>query len=212
MGATLGNMPTWYVKTKEMAAFDRYFSMVDVDADGLLERYRTTLERFEQRATEFFRDPDALTTQWKGRASMRADLTASIDEHFMGDWVHESFGQNPHEFAAQGGKFWPNIASSRVIDGLREGVTTAIHKAMGDAALRDLGMDDDYCSQLWKTEREHGMEVDDGVRPCAMSWLIAQSRDDDFFETGVVRGPTVVELVLITPKPADTDAGSASSS
>ncbi len=207
MGATLGDRAAWFVKTKEMAAFDRYFSLTDIDERELLERYRRTLQRFEERSTAFYRDPDALTTQWAGRASMRADLTASIDQHFKGDWVHEGFGESPHEFAAQGGRFWPNVPSAKVIDGLRDGVTTAIHKAMGDTALREHGLDDDYCTRLWKTERDHGMEVDDGVRPMAMSWLIASTRDDDFFEVGVVRGPTVVELVIITPEPADS-AGS----
>ena len=39
----MGSMPHWFAKTKEMAAFDRYFSTTDVDDKGLLDRYLAAL-------------------------------------------------------------------------------------------------------------------------------------------------------------------------
>ena len=200
MGSTLGNRADWLVKTKEMAAFDRYFSLLDVNAFGLLNRYRQTLERFEARTEHYFRDPDALTTQWAG-PTMRTQVSASIDEHFRGDWVHEQFAENPAEYGDVGGSFWPQVASARVIDGLRVGVTSAIHKAMGDDALARLDLTDEYRDELWAPERDQGIAVEDGPLPITMSWLVAASRDDDFFEVGVLRGPTVVSLVIATPQP-----------
>jgi len=41
----MASMPNWFAKTKEMAAFDRYFSTRDVDEKELLNRYLKALER-----------------------------------------------------------------------------------------------------------------------------------------------------------------------
>ena len=51
----MGSMPNWFAKTKEMAAFDRYFSLLDVDEKGLLERYWLALERLSSRA-DYYND------------------------------------------------------------------------------------------------------------------------------------------------------------
>jgi hypothetical protein len=204
MGSTLGDRAAWFVKTKEMAAFDRYFSLADVNARGLRDRYRTTLDRFEERSEHYFREPAALAHQWSG-PSMRAQVSASIDQHFAGDWVHESFTENPSEYGGMGGKFWPNVASAKVIEGLRDGVTTAIYKALGDKELQRRGMSEGERAALWAEEREQGIEIDDGPLPITMNWLAAEGRADDFFEVGVLRGPTVVSLLIVTPRPAGSE-------
>jgi hypothetical protein len=38
-----------------------------------------------------------------------------------------------------------------------------------------------------------------------MNWLAAEGRADDFFEVGVLRGPTVVSLLIVTPRPAGSE-------
>ena len=45
----MGSMPHWFAKTKEMAAFDRYFSTFDTDEKGLLDRYLRALVRLDDR-------------------------------------------------------------------------------------------------------------------------------------------------------------------
>ena len=45
----MGSMPNWFAKTKEMAAFDRYFSTRDVDEKELLDRYLQALARMNTR-------------------------------------------------------------------------------------------------------------------------------------------------------------------
>jgi hypothetical protein len=197
----MGSMPNWFAKTKEMAAFDRYFSLIDVDEKGLLERYRKTLSRFEARTTDYYANPDALTTQWAARPQMRAEIGASIDGHFRGDWVHHLYPSDPARYGDLGGRFWPQVASSRVIDLLRVGVTAAIHKAMGETELVNLGLPDDYRFRLWRAERENDIAIDDGVRAIAMSWNCVAPAGDDFFEVDALRGPSVVEFAIATPRP-----------
>ena len=208
MGSTLGNQPAWFVKTKEMAAFDRYFSLIDVNKRGLLTRYRETLERFEARTEHYFREPAALATQWSG-PTMRAQVSASIDQHFTGDWVHELFAEDPSEYGELGGRFWPQVASAKVIDGLRRGVSTAIYKALGDTELQRRGLSEADRNELWAQERDQGIDIDDGPLPITMNWLAAEGREDDFFEVGVLRGPTVVSLLIVTPRPASGDSAGA---
>jgi len=197
----MGSMPNWFAKTKEMAAFDRYFSLIDVDEKGLLDRYQTALTRFQRRGDDYYQNPDALTTQWSARPNMRAELGASIDGHFRGDWIHHLYPTDPARYGGVGGRFWPQVGSKHVLDMLRVGVTTAIHKAMGETELVNLGLPEDYRYRLWRAERENEIAIDDGIRPVAMSWNCVAPAGDDFFEVDALRGPSVVEFAVATPRP-----------
>jgi len=195
----MGSMPHWFAKTKEMAAFDRYFSTTDVDDKGLLDRYLAALGRVATR--DFFDRSDALDHEWRAVANNSRLLRVALDEHFRGDWIHHLFPDDPEQYGSVGGRFWPQVPSHDVIDRLRAGVVFAIHKAMGDTELANLGLGQDYRDRLWTAERDNGIEVDDGIRGIALSWNCVAPAGDDFFEVDALRGPTVVEFAIATPRP-----------
>jgi hypothetical protein len=195
----MGSMPHWFAKTKEMAAFDRYFSTTDVDEKGLLDRYLQALGRMG--TSQFFGRSDALDNEWRARPNNSLLLRMSLDEHFRGDWIHHLYPTDPTTYGSIGGRFWPQVPSQDVIDRLRAGVVFAIHKAMGDTELVNLGLTQDYRDRLWKAERDNGIEIDDGIRGIALSWNCVAPAGDDFFEVDALRGPTVVEFALATPRP-----------
>src|SRR5262245_25003166 len=195
----MGSMPNWFAKTKEMAAFDRYFSLLDVDEKGLLERYLKALDTLAARA-DYYNDSDALQHEWRAKPNLQREMAGSLDAHFRGDWIHLNYGRKP-KAARKGGRFWPQIPSSRVVELLRLGTTMAIHKAMGDTELANLGLSEDYRYRLWKAERENDINVDDGVRGIALSWNCVAPSGDVFFEVEALRGPSVVEFAIATPRP-----------
>ena len=195
----MGSMPNWFAKTKEMAAFDRYFSLLDVDEKGLLERYLGALRTLDSRA-DYYNDSDALQHEWRAKPNLRQEMAGSLDAHFRGDWIHLNFGRNP-KAAKKGGRFWPQVPSSRVVELVRLGTTMAIHKAMGDTELANLGLSEGYRYRLWKPERENGIDFDDGVRGIAMSWNCVAPAGENFFEVEALRGPSVVEFAIATPRP-----------
>ena len=195
----MGSMPHWFAKTKEMAAFDRYFSTTDVDDKGLLDRYLQALGRMG--GASFFDRSDALDHEWKGRANQSLLLRVSLDEHFRGDWIHHLYPTDPTTYGGVGGRFWPQVPSQDVIDRLRAGVVFAIHKAMGDTELANVGLPKDYRDRLWKAERDNGIEVDDGIRGIALSWNCVAPAGENFFEVDALRGPTVVEFAIASPRP-----------
>ncbi len=195
----MGSMPNWFAKTKEMAAFDRYFSTRDVDEKALLDRYLQALARMQ--GDDFYSRADALESEWKGLADRSLRMRMSLDEHFRGDWIHHQFPDDPRKFGDKGGRFWPQVASHDVIDRLRAGVMFAIHKAMGDTELANLGLPRDYRDRLWKAERENGIDFDDGIRGIALSWNCVAPAGEDYFEVEALRGPTVVEFAIATPRP-----------
>jgi hypothetical protein len=125
----------------------------------------------------------------------------SLDRHFRGDWIHHNYPDRPDEFGGEGGRFWPQVPSSKVIEELRFGVIAAIHKAMGDTELVNLELAQEYRDRLWKAERENGIDVDDGIRGVALSWNCVAPAGDDYFEVDALRGPTVVEFAIATPRP-----------
>jgi len=195
----MGSMPNWFAKTKEMAAFDRYFSLLDVDEKGLLERYLGALRTLDSRA-DYYNGSDALQHEWRAKPNLRQEMAGSLDAHFRGDWIHHNFGRNP-KAAKKGGRFWPQVPSSRVVELIRLGTTMAIHKAMGDTELANLGLSEEYRYRLWKPERENGIDFDDGVRGIAMSWNCVAPAGENFFEVEALRGPSVVEFAIATPRP-----------
>ena len=94
----------------------------------------------------------------------------ALDEHFRGDWIHHQYPDDPLQFGDIGGRFWPQVASHEVIHELRAGVAFAIHKAMGDTELANIGLPPEYRERLWKAEVENEIDVDDGIRGIALSW------------------------------------------
>lgn len=195
----MGSMPNWFAKTKEMAAFDRYFSTRDVSDKELLDRYLRALARMQ--GDDFYSSADALQTQWALRPNPARMMRMSLDEHFRGDWIHHQYPDDPVKYGDRGGRFWPQVASRDVIDRLRAGVVFAIHKAMGDTELVNLGLPEEYRDRLWKAERENDIDVDDGIRGIALSWNCVAPAGDDYFEVEALRGPTVVEFAIATPRP-----------
>ena len=107
----MGSMPHWFAKTKEMAAFDRYFSTTDVDDKGLLDRYLAALGRVATR--DFFDRSDALDHEWRAVANNSRLLRVALDEHFRGDWIHHLFPDDPEQYGSVGGRFWPQVPSRR---------------------------------------------------------------------------------------------------
>ena len=60
----MGSMPNWFAKTKEMAAFDRYFSTRDVDEKALLDRYFAALARVQ--GDDFYQQAASLSFGFGG--------------------------------------------------------------------------------------------------------------------------------------------------
>ena len=196
----MGSMPHWFAKTKEMAAFDRYFSTRDVDEKALLDRYLAALARLDDKGG-FFARSDALDHEWRTLANPGLMLRVSLDEHFRGDWIHHLYPTDPQKYGGIGGRFWPQVPTTTVLDALRTGVMFAIHKAMGDTELGNLGLPQRYRDRLWKAERDNNIDIDDGIRGIALSWNCVAPAGDDFFEVDALRGPTVVEFAIATPRP-----------
>jgi len=195
----VGSMPNWFAKTKEMAAFDRYFSVRDVDENGLRDRYLRALDRV--RANKYYDQSDALDNEWAGRPTLDRDLKMSLDGHFRGDWVHHLYPTDPDTYGKIGGSFWPQVPTFDVLDRLQAGILFAMHKALGDVELAALGRSQEYRDRLWKAERENEIPIDDGIRPVAMSWNCVAPAGENFFEVDALRGPTVVEFAIATPRP-----------
>ena len=196
----MGMMPTWFAKTKEMAAFDRYFSTRDVDESTLRDRYLQALGRLH--AQKYFTQADVLDEVWAGRPNQANEIKMSLDGHFRGDWVHHLYDEhNPGPWGGVGGRFWPQVPTTDVLDRLRAGVILAIHKALGDSEVAALGRSQAFRDTLWKHEHENGIDVDDGIRGIAMSWNCVAPAGDNFFEVDALRGPTVVEFAIATPRP-----------
>jgi hypothetical protein len=93
------------------------------------------------------------------------------------------------------------VPSSKVVDELRFGVIAAIHKAMGETELINLGVPDDYREELWVPELDNGIDIDDGIRGIALSWNCVAPAGENYFEAEALRGPTVVEFAIATPRP-----------
>jgi hypothetical protein len=195
----MGGMPNWFAKTKEMAAFDRYFSTLDVDEQALKTRYLTALGRVH--AAKYFDRSDALDNEWQALPDRERRLQLSLDGHFRGDWVHHLYPDDEETYGAIGGRFWPQVPSTDVLDRLQAGVIFAIHKALGDDELAALGLPQAYRDNLWTAERENGIAIDDGIRPVALSWNCVAPAGENFFEVDALRGPTVVEFAIATPRP-----------
>jgi hypothetical protein len=190
----MGGMPKWFAKTREMAAIDLYFSLQHAGSEADLEdRYLRALARL---GSDYVDRSDALKgTGWKPSA-----IGAALGSHFVGDWIHQLYPTHPAQYAQLGGRFWPQVGSQKVVERIRLGTTIAFHKALGRANLTSRGVGDDDIQELFESEFDIDVEVD-GVLPLAMSWNCVAPTGEDYFEVDALRGPTVVELAIATPRP-----------
>lgn len=190
-------MPNWFAKTREMAAIDRYFSLQDAGSEpALVDRYLGALARLGA-PDRYFDRSDALdNTGWDP-----AEIEASLHGHFVGEWIHRLYPTSPEQYANIGGRNWPQVGSQRIVDRIRYGTTIAFHKALGRDNLERAGVQDPvYIDDLFKSEVDIGVDID-RVLPLAMSWNCVAPTGDDYFEADALRGPTVVELAIATPRP-----------
>jgi hypothetical protein len=196
----MGGMPRWFAKTQEMAAIDQYFSVQDAGSEAALrDRYIQALTRLG--ASSYFDRSDALDkTGWDPSAAR-----ASLDSHFVGDWIHQLYPTDPATYANVGGRYWPQVGSQRVVNRIRFGTILGFHKALGRDTLVSAGAASDYIDLLFESEFDRAIAVD-GVLPLAMSWNCVAPTGDDYFEVDALRGPTVVELAIATPRPYGTGA------
>lgn len=198
----MGGMPNWFAKTPEMIACDLYFSLRSAtNEQDLADRYRQALVRLRD-PVYYYSDSDALrgttTKRWKPGNTMRA-----LQGHFRGDWIHPLYRTDPgdpQKFADVGGRFWPRVPSEKVAGRVQFGTRMAIQKALGVTELRQLGLDASYIDQLYESETDNGVDID-GVLPLVTSWNCVAPAGDTFFEVDALRGPTVVEFAIATPRP-----------
>ena len=187
----MGGMPKWFAKTREMAAVDLYFSEQDAGSEeALIGRYLRALRRLQD---------DYLDNRSDALENTEPDpnvVAASIGGHFVGDWVHQLYRDQPN----LGGRFWPQVASHKVVAHLRWGTMIAFHKALGRDNLVSRGVGENYIHDLFQSEEHIGVGID-GVLPLAMSWNCVAATGEDYFEVDALRGPTVVELAIATPRP-----------
>lgn len=193
----MGDMPNWFAKTPEMAAADVYFSLTDAGSEGaLVDRYHQALVQLQ--VADYFSQSKVLHTTTTGKWSP-AQATASLQSHFRGDWIHTLYGSDP-KYDGIGGRFWPQVRSDQIVQRIRIGTIIAIHKALGRSPLKDLGMADTDIDELFTSERANGVELE-GIRPLAMTWNCVASTGEDYFEVDALRGPSVVEFAIATPRP-----------
>lgn len=193
----MANMPNWFAKTPEMVASDVYFSLADAGSEAaLVDRYHQTLARLQDPG--YFDQSSALssttTTKWKP-----SQTATTLHGHFRGHWIHTLYGSDPKHDAI-GGRYWPQVPSALIVERVRIGTAIAIHKALGESELRNLGMSASDIAELFEADKENGVELD-GLRPIAMSWNCVAPTGENFFEVDALRGPSAVEFAIATPRP-----------
>jgi hypothetical protein len=197
----MGTMPDWFAKTPEMHAADQYFSLADVNGDEaeLIGRYQTALVRLSSNPIDYASDSAALDTEW---STHLGDVNNSLHHHFQGDWIDPGYYANPGGLAGAFGAYWL-IGSKTVVETIRGGITIAIHKALGTTAINNLPVNlqpTQSISQLFEVEIVNNINID-GVLELVTSWVCVAPQGSDYFEVAALRGHTVVEFSIGTPKP-----------
>jgi hypothetical protein len=195
----MGTMPDWFAKTPEMHAADQYFSLADVNGDEsrLIGRYQTALARLISNPNDYANDSAALDTEWSAH-----DVDNSLHYHFQGDWIDPRYYGNPGQFAGAFGAYW-SVTSQTVMDKIRGGITVAIHKALGTTAINSLPINlqpTQSISLLFGPEIANNINID-RVLELVTSWVCVAPQGSDYFEVAALRGHTVVEFSIGTPKP-----------
>jgi hypothetical protein len=191
----MGGMPDWFAKTRAMIDSDKYFSLADAGSEAhLVERYRDALSRLDADPADYGDRSESLKKVDPSYATRQID-------HFNSDWIYYRYRKNPVQYGNYGGAYWPAIPSSVVVDLIREGTKLAIHKALGATELAAVpGLTQRYLDDIWEPELENHVEID-GVRPLATSWNCVAPAGSTYFEVAALRGPSVVEFAIATPKP-----------
>jgi hypothetical protein len=188
------HMPQWLMKTSEMVASDRYFSLGSAgDQNALLQRYVGALTALN--ASTYYQQSAAMSQG--GMTASAVDTT--LGSHFRGDWINAQYPT-----VTTGGLFWPHISSDTVLHWVKVGTMTAIHKAVGKqnllsmyAAVPQIAS---YADSLYESQGQAGAD-NNSVVPLSTSWLCVGPSDSTFFEADAVRAPSIVEFVIATPKP-----------
>ena len=126
-------------------------------------------------------------------------VNTTLGSHFRGDWINAQYPD-----VTSGGLFWPHISSDTVVHWVKVGTMTAIHKAVGKqnllAMYTAVPQIATYADMLYESYGPDGAD-NDSVVPLSTSWLCVGPTDSTFFEADAVRGPSIVEFVIATPKP-----------
>ncbi len=78
---------------EEMVAADHWFNLDGAGSEAdLIKRYEDALQHLSERTDRVSKNADALA-----RGSWAA---ASVDQHFVGDWIHYRYYQNPRSTAS----------------------------------------------------------------------------------------------------------------
>jgi hypothetical protein len=210
----MGNMPEWFAKTAEMCASDLYFSDEGTNGDRMLlgQRYLAALRRLQDPDPDhqYFGQSDAMN-EAVGNQKLRLTSTKvhdALNSHFRGDWIHANYSPAVPVTDPPGGRYWPEIPSQRVVDVLNAGTKMAILKALGETNLRNMLPEEtsqgttieERIAELFQPERELGITTT-GIRPLATSWNCVAPPGAIFFSALALRGPSIVELAIATPRP-----------
>jgi hypothetical protein len=161
----------------------------------LLNKYVGALQTL-QSMPDYYTQSAAMTG---GGMSANA-VNTTLGSHFRGDWISAKYPLDP-----AGGLFWPQVASAIVISTVQLGTMVAIHKAIGKSNLTALYAGapmnvESYADALFDPYNQDDADPD-AVRPLSTCWVCIAPSDSTFFQADAVRGPSVVELVIATPKP-----------
>ena len=200
----MGNMPEWFAKTPEMCASDRWFSLAGTNNNKreLGKRYLDALAVLQGGPRTYFGSSVALNNAAQDRA-LKLDQTKvdrALDSHFRGDWIHASYTPSDSASHLLGGRYWPTIPSEKVVSVILAGTRAAILKALGETNLQIMQVHSDTIAALFVPEKKIDIDTH-GIRPLATSWNCVAPLGSDFFAANALRGPSIVELAIATPKP-----------
>ncbi len=185
----MSTMPYWMNKTPEMVAIDRWFSGPD-----LVDRYRNAINRINTAKINrtLPGTSDALDNEMPGGSP--AAFT-----HFGKDWLNPT---NP----SSGGDYWPHVPTFTIIPWLQTGFLRACQKGLGAQQLAaNLGKSPSEIDDLFKAEVEWSRLTDtdlQGVLPLVTTWVCTSPPGTGTIQADVIRGPSIVELIISTPQPA----------
>jgi len=193
------NMPEWFAKTPEMCASDLYFSRACTAEErmDLGRKYFLALETLQNNPTTFFGGSKALDESPDFDPTRKAQ---SLTSHFHRDWISERYTPTDPTTFNLGGRYWPGIPSTVVIDVIEKGTRMAIMKALGETNLLNMQVRPETITELFQHEDESNVSRD-GILPLATSWNCVAPPGSTFFEAAALRGPTIVELAIATPRP-----------
>lgn len=188
----MAHMPDWFAKTPEMMAMDRYYS-------GLTTRGDFDAEELKQRYLEALGDVRAPSQSFEGSKALKKEaphlVAPGLTKHFRRDWLcpDDPFSTD------RGGKFWPNLPSRDVLEGLKFGMEDALKRALGRPNIPSSMANDKELDDLFDEDERNDIDTSN-VLPLITSWNCVAPRGSKFFDTKAIRGPTAVEWSIGTPK------------